>query len=203
VTNWVETLTGETRSRLLAMLRRFPRTIADLVALSRDGIVRDVGTEKDTGGKPARVYDLTAAGEDLFPKAYAVVLAEVLAEVSRRDGPDHAIAVLKAVGDRVGSSVQGGTDIESRVRAAAEALRGLGGDVDVVADGNGWRLRGYACPLSSVASEHAQVCALAQALVARITGRPVDECCDRTGRPRCGFRILDAKPARREHPKKA
>src|SRR5688500_9708343 len=90
MTNWVERLVGETQAKMLQLLRRSRRTINDLseslgltdnavrthvAALSRDGIIEPVGTQRDTGGKPARLYALTEAGEELFPKAYALVLA--------------------------------------------------------------------------------------------------------------------------------
>jgi len=58
----------------------------------------------------------------------------------------------------------------------------------IPADG-GWRLKGYGCPLSAVTAGRPEVCALAQALVEEITGRPVTECCDRGARPRCGFQV--------------
>ena len=65
--NWVERLTGETRAKLLNLLRRSRQTITGLAdglgltdnavrthvaALERDGIVEQVGTQRDTGGKP-------------------------------------------------------------------------------------------------------------------------------------------------------
>lgn len=205
MTDWLKALTGETQARLLGLLRRSRRTIAELaadlglssnavrthvVALARDGIVEDAGTQKDTGGKPARVYGLSARGEDLFPKAYAAVLGGVIEEITRKDGRQHAVDVLRAVGERVAGKAPQEPDLAARVAMAADALRALGGDIDVSRAAAGWRLQGYACPLSSVAAEHAEVCALAQALVERITGQVVVERCDRSGRPRCGFEIL-------------
>jgi predicted ArsR family transcriptional regulator len=204
MTDWLKTLTGETQARLLGLLRRSRRTISELsealglsdnavrthvVALARDGIVEDAGTQKDTGGKPARVYGLSAKGEELFPKAYATVLGRIIEEVARQYGPERAVELLRAVGERVAGTTPATTDPAVRVEAAAEALRSLGGDVETQRGECGWRLQGYACPLSSVAAEHAEVCALAQALVARITGRVVVERCDRSGRPRCAFEI--------------
>jgi predicted ArsR family transcriptional regulator len=91
----------------------------------------------------------------------------------------------------VGSGAGPSGDLGSRVALAAAALRGLGGDVEVQRTDQGYALQGYGCPLSAVTAEHAQVCALAQALVEQITGRPVIECCDRSERPRCRFRIED------------
>ena len=210
MTDWLKALTGETQARLLGLLRRSRRTIAELaadlglssnavrthvVALARDGIVEDAGTQKDTGGKPARVYGLSARGEDLFPKAYAAVLGGVIEEITRKDGRQHAVDVLRAVGERVAARAPQEAEVAERVVAAADALRALGGDIDVLPAPAGWRLQGYACPLSSVAAEHAEVCALAQALVERITGQVVMERCDRSGRPRCGFEVVSGEPA--------
>jgi predicted ArsR family transcriptional regulator len=204
VANWVERLTGETTARLLAMLRRSRHTITTLAdalhltdnavrthiaALERDGIVEHVGTERRTGGKPARVYALTGEGEELFPKAYALVLGGLVEELARRDGWERAVALLRAVGQRAAPSSAATTDREGRVAAAAAALRGLGADVEVQHTADGYRLQGYACPLSAVTAKHPEVCALARALVEEVTGQPVAECCDRSGRPRCGFRI--------------
>ena len=107
MTNWVERLTGETRAQLLRLLRRSRQTItalADAVgltdnavrthvaALERDGLVEPVGTQRDTGGKPARVYALTGEGEELFPKAYALVLGESLLGVDWILGPSDRFA---------------------------------------------------------------------------------------------------------------
>src|SRR5687767_16025327 len=113
MTNWVERLIGETQARMLHLLRRSRQTINDLseslgltdnavrthvAALSRDGIIEPVGTQRDTGGKPARLYALTEAGEALFPKAYAMVLAGVVEEVARGGGRERAGAAARAGG---------------------------------------------------------------------------------------------------------
>lgn len=206
MTNWVERLTGETRARLLGLLRRSRRTIAALAdglhltdnavrthiaALERDGIVEQVGTQRDTGGKPARVYGLTGAGEELFPKAYALVLGGLVEELAQRDGWERATSLLRAVGRRAAASAPGPADRDGRVAAAAAALRSLGGDIEVQRTEQGYRLQGYGCPLSAVTARHPEVCVLAKALVEEITGQPVVECCDRSERPRCAFRIDD------------
>ena len=213
MTNWVERLTGETRARLLGLLRRSRQTInalADAVhltdnavrthiaALERDGIVEDVGAQRDTGGKPARVYALTREGEELYPKAYALVLGELLKEIARADGWERATALLRAVGRRAASGTLAPADREGRAAAAAAALRSLGGDVEVQRTEDGYALQGYGCPLSAVTATHPQVCALARALVEEITGQPVTECCEREGRPRCRFRIEEGPEPRRK-----
>jgi predicted ArsR family transcriptional regulator len=205
--NWLDTLIGETRGKLLRLLRRPPQTVTGLAAalgltdnavrlhvaaLGRDGIVEQVGTQRDTGGKPARVYGLTKEGEELFPKAYATVLAALVEEIATQDGPEHAIALLRSVGGRLAPRAAAPADAAKRVAAAAGALRSIGGDVEVNRTEGGWLLQGYACPLSAVTGNHPEVCALAKALVEQATGLPVTECCDRSDRPRCAFRIDEA-----------
>jgi predicted ArsR family transcriptional regulator len=210
MTNWLERLTGETRAKLLNLLRRSRQTITALAdamhltdnavrthiaVLERDGIVEQVGTQRDTGGKPARLYGLTGEGEELFPKAYALVLGELVEEIARVDGWERATALLRAVGRRAASGAAAPADREGRVAVAAAALRSLGGDIEVQRTKGGYTLQGYGCPLSAVTAKHPQVCALARALVEEITGQPVTECCERNGRPRCRFRIPAAKAA--------
>jgi predicted ArsR family transcriptional regulator len=202
--NWLEDLAGETRSELLRLLRRSRHTITSLAAslrltdnavrthvaaLERDGLVKHVGSQRDTGGKPARVYALTAEGEELFPKAYALVLGGLVDEIARAEGRERAVELLRSVGRQVGAGVGATEEPEVRIAAAAAALRGLGGDVEVQRDNGGWVLQGYACPLSAVAAKHPEVCQLARALVEEITGSPVTECCERGDRPRCRFQV--------------
>ena len=76
MSNWLEQLFGDTQTRLLRLLRRSRQSITELATalkltdnavrthmavLRREGIVEDVGTQRDTGGKPARLYGLTPA----------------------------------------------------------------------------------------------------------------------------------------------
>lgn len=202
--DWLDHLIGDTQAKLLRLLRRSQQTITQLAqalhltdnavrmhvaALRRDGIVADVGTQRDTGGKPARVYGLTREGQELFPKAYAPVLARLVDEVVRTEGTDRARALLRDVGVRVAADVKRPADTKGRVEAAAAALRALGADIDVQRTDAGWRLQGYACPLSAVTADHAEVCELARSLVEEITGGSVAECCERGAAPRCAFAI--------------
>lgn len=202
--NIVQTLAGETQSKLLGLLRRAPRTIGELArtlrltdnairthiaALSRDGLVDEAGAQRDTGGKPARLYTLSRKGEELFPKAYAVALNGLVEEIARTQGWDQALELLRAVGTKAAAGIVSTGSLDTRVDVALATLRGLGADIEPERSHDGWFLRGYACPLATVTAEHPQVCTLVAALVAEITGRPVTECCEREGRPRCRFQV--------------
>lgn len=205
--NWIERILGATRGQLLGLLRRSRRSINELAAtlgitdnavrthvaaMQRDGMVQPAGVERGTGGKPAQLYEITPQAEEMFPKAYAFVLGALLQLLEERRGQDEVVALLREVGARAAAAARP-TDgeEEGHVRAAAEVLRQLGGDVEVERTDAGWRIRGYGCPLSAVVAEHAKVCALAETLVGEISGMPVRERCDRTDRPRCAFELGD------------
>ena len=204
--NWFGRLLGETQARLIGLLRRSQQSITSLAealgltdnavrlhiaALHRDGIVEQVGTQRDTGGKPARVYGLTREGEELFPKAYALVLGKLIEEIVRTEGRERAITLLRAVGARAAAGAPRGTNPKRRMEAAAQLFRDLGSDAEIehASDGAGWRLQSYGCPLSAVTAGHAELCELGKALVEEVVGEPVTECCQRGERPRCGFAI--------------
>ena len=70
------------------------------------------------------------------------------------------------------------------MRSAAALLESVGGSLEVVEGEGGWLLRSDGCPLSGLVNADAAVCALAEALVAEVTGRPVAEVCRREGRYR-------------------
>jgi predicted ArsR family transcriptional regulator len=209
VTNWLERLTGETQARLLGLLRRSRQTITSLAnalgltdnavrlhiaALRRDGIVEDVGTQRDTGGKPARLYGLTREGEELFPKAYALVLGKLVEEIVRTQGRARAIELLRALGAQAGAGAGARTasSPQQRLEAAAGVFRTLGSDAHVDQTTEGWRVQAYGCPLSAVTAGHPEMCELGKALVEEVVGAPVTECCERGARPRCGFTIATA-----------
>ena len=197
-------LLGGTRRRLLELLRRKRRTIPELAeevglsgnavrmhlsALQRDGMVEPAGVQRATGGKPAQMYDITRTTEELFPKAYAAVLRELLEEIEARQGSDALVDLLRGVGARVAAGVPAEGGAAARVELAAAVLRSLGADLEVERVGEGWLLRGYGCPLSAVVEEHHEACQLVEQLVAEVSGQPVRECCDRGDRPRCAFRV--------------
>jgi predicted ArsR family transcriptional regulator len=205
--DWIGRLLGGTRAQLLRLLRRSHRSINELAtglgitdnavrthiaSMQRDGMVRSAGVERATGGKPAQLYEITPEAEEMFPKAYGVVLNLLLEVLEEREGPGAVTDMLREVGERAAAVTAGpaAMDSEARVRLAADVLRRLGGDVEIEVTPQGWLIRGFGCPISGIVSEHEEACALAETLVSRVTGLPARECCDRGGeRPRCSFTI--------------
>ncbi len=199
---WLERLVGGTRQDVLELLLRSDRTVQEiadeigvtgnairghLAALERDGMVVQRAVRRGTGGKPASVYALSPDAEELFPKAYVFVLEGLLAVLDETDGAERVQKVLAEVGAR--AATPAGGSAEKRVRAAAEVLRSLGGSVEVLREGDHWKIEGFSCPLSAVTAGDARVCGLAESLVERTTGGVVVEVCEREPRPRCAFEI--------------
>lgn len=205
--NWLDVFVGETRAQMLRMLRKAASTITELAdglgvsenavrthvaAAERDGLVRQTGIQRATGGKPARVYELTPDAEELFPKAYALVLERLVQVVRDVDGEKAVLDRLRRVGrDLAASDSPSSGNLGARVAAAADALESIGGSLSVSEESTGWVLRGDGCPLSAVILREPDVCVLAQSVIAELTGRQVVETCRKSGRPGCEFHVLD------------
>src|SRR5690606_37433730 len=110
--------------------------------------------------------------EEMFPKAYALVLNTLLELLEEREGRSRVVALLRDAGARAVAGGAPAAGEEARVRTAVEVLRRLGGDVELERGESGWTIRGYGCPLSAVVSEHDSACQLAESLVAEITALP-------------------------------
>ena len=204
VTRWDERFFETTKGRILALLRRSPRTVDELAgelgvtdnairphlaALERDGVVRQRGV-RATGGKPAYAYEVAPEAERLFTKAYIPVLTQLVNVLSERLSPEELAALLREVGRRlaVAKSPAGG-DLRSRAEAAATVLTELGGVVDVEDQEGELGLRGYSCPLADAVRAHPATCQAAESLIEELVGVPVRECCERGDRPRCRFAL--------------
>ena len=195
-----------TRGRIVSLLRRTSYTVNELVeklgltdnavrahllALESDGLVRQSGVRRGVR-KPHFAYGLTLEAERLFPKAYDLLLNELIAVLKRRLPPDELEAVLRELGRSLAlrqspKNKRGG--LESRARLALKALEALGGVAELEKEDGKLRIRSGSCPLAAAVAEHPEVCQLAEALIAEIVGVPVQEHCDRTGPPNCRFEI--------------
>jgi predicted ArsR family transcriptional regulator len=163
-----------------------------VTALERDGMVRAVGTRRPPGaGKPAVLYELHPDADALLSSAYAPVLEATLAVMLEGRTPEEAAEALHLVGKRLaqslGESPRG--DVHTRVTAAANVLAALGGDVEVLDDNGVLRIRGCACPLSTVVAKHPEVCHAVESLVSEIVGKPAITQCEHGDRPKCCFQI--------------
>src|SRR5687767_4554770 len=195
----------KTRRLLVEELRKGPASADDVAArlglttnavrfhlasLEAEGLVAAAGSRKPPGrGKPAVLYVVTPEADLAFSKAYAPVLEAVLGELRRSVPSDQVIPFMRRVGDRLVTEKESTKPLSRRVREASDALNTLGGVTTVARTQAGYEIRGSACPLGAVVANEPCACTVVESLLRRIVGAPVQEHCNRTGRPSCCFEI--------------
>jgi DeoR family suf operon transcriptional repressor len=167
---------------------------AQLNALEEEGLVRQAGVFPGTR-KPFHAYELTAAGEKLFPKAYGPVLCAMLSALAETRTEAELLELCDETGRRLAKRLapgHGKVSFEHRVALALKVLSEMGG-VASASEGDGKVvISGRNCPLAELVSTEPRTCRLAQSLIGAITGTKVVEKCDKGARPHCCFEIAKA-----------
>ena len=194
-----------TRGRVVTMLRAGERTVEELAGelgltdnavrahlstLERDGLVKQRGVRRGVR-KPHLTYALTREAEHLFPKAYDVLLNQLIAVLKGRLGREGLEEALREVGRALaGPQAQGAAGSERRIRQAVNALSSLGGAARAEDEGGVTVIRSEGgCPLSAAVGAHPEVCILAEALIEQIVGAHARERCERGETARCRFEV--------------
>ncbi|HET9788164.1 MAG TPA: hypothetical protein VFP47_13575, partial [Pyrinomonadaceae bacterium] len=160
--------------------------------LERDGLVVQSGIQRGTR-KPHFSYQLTEEAEHLFPKAYDVLLNELIAVLKGRLTPIAIEEVLREVGRSLANAQaldHKKGQLENRVSRALSALESIGGAARIEKDDKEIIIRSESCPLAASVAEHPEVCRLAETLLSEIIGAEVLEQCDRSGFPKCRFQVV-------------
>jgi predicted ArsR family transcriptional regulator len=134
---------------------------------------------------------LTEEADKLFPKAYDALLNQLITVLKTRLEPAEIEEVLREVGRALAADAQAGqsASLEGRVQTALKVLEAIGGAAEVEQHGDKMVIVSSGCPLAAAVSIHPEVCHLAETLIAEIVKVPVEERCDRTGRPKCRFEL--------------
>ncbi len=200
-------LLGPTKQQILTILRRSPCTVHDLalmlnvsdnavrthvLTLERDRLIEPHG-RRTSARKPAVVYAVAPAADQLLAKPYAAVLDAVLTEIEGRHGPSEVTSIARTVGERLArehlgqvSNLRG----RARIEAIGEIINRIGGVAEVEEKDGHFVVNGYSCPLVAVIPEHPQLCALTTAFIEQLVGQStVQERCNRGPDLRCRFEI--------------
>lgn len=169
---------------------------AHLVALERDGVVRQEG-ERRSGGRPAYVYQVTPEADELFPKAYDRALVHVLAVLGGRMGAGEVEGLLREAGRNSVDAPSSDATWEDRVEAALDLLEDFGGlsESEITEEGK-LRIVTKSCPLSSVIQEHPVASHIAKGAVEKVLGVSVKMELQVEERPRCVFEAKVPNAAR-------
>jgi predicted ArsR family transcriptional regulator len=206
MSRWNDRFLASTRGRVVQILRRGEASVSELAGalgltdnnvrahlatLERDGLVREAGKRPGVR-KPETLYALTPEAEQLFPKAYHLLLDVLLDLLGEQLPQEQLDALLRGVGRRIAAvrhEAVPEADLRTRVAQAVEVLKDLGGLAELEERGQRFVICGLSCPLAAAATHHPEVCLLAESLLSELIGAPVQQRCEHEGRPRCVFEI--------------
>lgn len=195
---------GRARGRIVDLLRRSsltPNEIAarlgvthnavrsHLAALSRLGLVQKGGLQRGST-RPATLYELAPRGEFLVSHAYLPFVAHLLQALGEQLSDAQVDRLMRTVGRALAAEwPRADGPLEQRIPEAVALLNDLGAATEAEAEDHGFIIRGYGCLLAEAVNGRPEVCRVMESLLEEFLGVPVKECCDRTKRPRCCFRI--------------
>ena len=168
-----------------------------LAALQHEGLVREGGLQP-SGSRPAVIYELVPEAEAVLSRAYIPFVAHLVRVLQQRLHPGQLDEVMRAVGRSLAAEwppLRG--ELPRRVEAASRLLEELGSLNEIDQLDGGFVIRGYGCLLSAAVHGRPEVCRAMESLLAELLETAVEECCDRSARPRCCFEIAGASPAAR------
>jgi DeoR family suf operon transcriptional repressor len=128
-------------------------------------------------GAPAFSYELTAAGEGLFPRRYEQTLTTVLDQMVERNGRQAAVALLEShfagLAQRLRTELAGSTPDE-RLAALVRALSEEGYMAEVRTGAGLTTLTEHNCAIPAVAVRFPEICAAEARFLAEVLGAEVD-----------------------------
>lgn len=163
-----------------------------LSSLERDGWVRRrKAARAKTPGRPLALYELTAAAEELFPKAYDALAVELLDTIADQVGKKTLEKILAALVDarlkRMGPDLKG-LPLEKRLERLKELYASEDPFMSVERRGKELRLVERNCPFYSVASRRPALCSVSVNVMSRVLGHRVSrEERFQSGHGRCAF----------------
>lgn len=189
--------TSQELASYLAITREATRQ--HLESLTNDGWLTHAGLYRSTGqGRPATRFELTPAGDHLFPKHYDQLSVEMFDTLADNFGNDGIKTLLASLTDRqVGywhPRLQGLT-LPERL----EALRGIYFEYDphtyVERDGDDYLLIERNCPYLNLARQRPRLCSVTISALQRLLGvRVYREEKFQHGDRRCVFRVCSSEP---------
>jgi predicted ArsR family transcriptional regulator len=215
----IEALSDTCRGMLLHMKERGGATIAELAAhigisdegarqhllrMERKGWIRRRETRPTGGraGRPAAVYEVSAAGEAFFPKRYdelSIALADILLESHGRVALNDALEKITDAWVDAWEPRLAGKSLDERLVLLKDYY--LPGDPFVSVERNGHvSLVEHNCPFLNVAQKRPALCSITVNALTRLLGHRVHRLRTfQNGDGCCEFRVLTDEPIDAKH----
>ncbi len=170
-----------------------------LQQLEREGwIARSTRPREDRAGRPAVAFQITPAGDHLFPKSYDSLSLTLVDVVADQFGPEALDKLLAALTDQQVKQWEPklvGKSLPERIKA----LKGIYDEDDaftsVRKDARGYVLVERNCPFLNVALKRPRLCSVTVSTLTRLLGvRVVREERFQDGHRRCVFRVYADEP---------
>jgi len=171
-----------------------------LALLHKEGwINKEVVREgKVRSGRPNVRYQLTAAGDHVFPKAYDALAVELLETVGTRLGPETLRQVLAAFTEtrvKKWQPLLEGRTLPEKLKALKELYLAKDPFTSVEEIPGGYRLVENNCPFLNVAAQQPALCSVTVSMLTRLLGvKVVREERFQSGNGRCVFHVFADKP---------
>jgi predicted ArsR family transcriptional regulator len=156
-----------------------------VVALEREGLIeRDSAIR--TKGRPSQGYRLSAAGNATFPRQYALLSRQLLAELTRHLRPDELRETLARIGADLAQTLQ--PDGRASIAAIAGMMRELGYESAAVEGAEGAEIEAHNCVFHDLAIADPAICEVDLSLLRSLSGQKVEHRrCMARGERSCRF----------------
>jgi predicted ArsR family transcriptional regulator len=211
----INQLPDSRRAILTALKQQGPATIAQLAAilqltgeavrqqllqLQRDGWIEARVDRASAGrtGRPATAYNLTAAGDHLFPKQYDALNVAMIDAIADELGPDAATRVLARVADEKANVIEPmlrDLTLEQRIATLKNWYLQDDPYMETEKTDDGFRLIERNCPFYNTAMRRPNLCSVSVNALTRVLGvRVFREEKFQNGDGRCVFRVMANEP---------
>jgi DeoR family transcriptional regulator, suf operon transcriptional repressor len=203
---------GRSRDRILELLLRSEEPLGvqplsaalgvsrnaahqQVVALEREGLIERASTIR-TKGRPSQGFRLSAAGKATFPRQYALLSKQLLAELSRHLGPDELRLTMARIGEALAQSLS--TEIaanpDQKIELIAGLMRELGYESNAVDGPDGPEIEAHNCVFHDLAIADPAICEVDLSLLRSLSGKAVEHRrCMAHGERSCRFAFKPTK----------
>jgi DeoR family transcriptional regulator, suf operon transcriptional repressor len=164
-----------------------------VAALEREGLIERASAIR-TKGRPSRRFRLSTAGKATFPRQYALLSKQLLAELSRRLAPADLREAMERIGETLAGSLSPQVDPAEAIPSIAALMRELGYESNTVEGADGPEIEAHNCVFHDLAMADQTICEVDLALLRALSGKSVEHRrCMARGERSCRFAFRAAK----------